>query len=53
MERPRSVIYDEKARRMVEEMTMAEARHIAERKAQDRNKNRNANARTGCFRARP
>jgi len=34
MERPESVIYDEKARRMVEEMTMAEARHIAERKAQ-------------------
>ena len=35
MERPESVIYDEKARRMVEEMTMAEARHIAERKAQE------------------
>ena len=30
-----SVIYDEKARRMAEEMVMVEGRHIAQRKAQE------------------
>ena len=30
-----SVIYDEKSQRMAEEMVMAEARHVAQREAQD------------------
>jgi sulfane dehydrogenase subunit SoxC len=34
LDKPDSVVYDEKARRIADAMIMAEARHIAERKAQ-------------------